>query len=191
MESNKMMRVISGELKGKKIQYIKNQVTRPLKDSVKENIFNIITHSKEIKVSLKNSTILDAYSGIGSFGIECLSRGASEVTFVESDKNTFNILSQNIKSLSFSKKSILIQDKIENFLNLIKKKYDIFFFDPPFKDFNFSQNLKIIQKTKIFKKNHLVILHREAKFEENIESYFKLFLTKSYGRSKIFFGSFN
>ena len=66
-----------------------------------------------------------------------------------------------------------------------------FFFDPPFKDFNFSQNLKIIQKTKIFKKNHLVILHREAKFEENIESYFKLFLTKSYGRSKIFFGSFN
>ena len=191
MESNKMMRVISGELKGKKIQYIKNQVTRPLKDSVKENIFNIITHSKEIKVSLKNSTILDAYSGIGSFGIECLSRGASEVTFVESDKNTFNILSQNIKSLSFSKKSILIQDKIENFLNLIKKKYDIFFFYPPFKDFNFSQNLKIIQKTKIFKKNHLVILHREAKFEENIESYFKLFLTKSYGRSKIFFGSFN
>ena len=186
-----MMRVISGELKGKKIQYIKNQVTRPLKDSVKENIFNIITHSKEIKVSLKNSTILDAYSGIGSFGIECLSRGASEVTFVESDKNTFNILSQNIKSLSFSKKSILIQDKIENFLNLIKKKYDIFFLDPPFKDFNFYQNLKIIQKTKIFKKNHLVILHREAKFEENIESYFKLFLTKSYGRSKIFFGSFN
>ena len=46
MESDKIMRIISGELKGKKIQFIKNQVTRPLKDSVKENIFNIITHSK-------------------------------------------------------------------------------------------------------------------------------------------------
>ena len=42
------MRVISGKFKGKLIQFIKSEITRPLKDSVKENIFNILTHSKEI-----------------------------------------------------------------------------------------------------------------------------------------------
>ena len=59
--------------------------TRPLKDSVKENIFNIIKHSKKIGIKLENSNILDLYSGIGSFGIECISRGAKKVTFVEKD----------------------------------------------------------------------------------------------------------
>ena len=47
------MRIISGFLKGKKINYLKNSTTRPLKDSVKENIFNILLHSKLIKINLK------------------------------------------------------------------------------------------------------------------------------------------
>ena len=62
------MRIISGFLKGKKINFFKNQTTRPLKDSVKENIFNILKHSKLIKVEIENSNVLDLYSGIGSFG---------------------------------------------------------------------------------------------------------------------------
>ena len=68
------MRVISGTLKGRLINFIKNSNTRPLKDSVKESIFNILDHSNLLKTELKNSNILDLYSGIGSFGIECISR---------------------------------------------------------------------------------------------------------------------
>ena len=63
------MRIISGSLKGKSIDFIKNSNTRPLKDSVRENIFNILQHSKLIKVDIEKSNILDLYSGIGSFGI--------------------------------------------------------------------------------------------------------------------------
>ena len=66
------MRIISGLYKGKRINFLKNSITRPLKDVVKENIFNILNHNL-IKIDL-NSSVLDAYSGIGSFGIECLSR---------------------------------------------------------------------------------------------------------------------
>ena len=79
------MRVVSGRLKGKSILYLKTSITRPLKDSVKENIFNILKHSNKINVKIENSYILDLYAGVGSFGIECLSRGAKEVTFVEED----------------------------------------------------------------------------------------------------------
>ena len=86
------MRIISGSLKGKSISYIKSLTTRPLKDIVKENIFNIIKHSKLLSVSLENSHVLDLYSGVGSFGLECLSRGARKVKFVEENHKVAQIL---------------------------------------------------------------------------------------------------
>ena len=70
------MRIISGELKGKTISFLKTSITRPLKDSVKENIFNILHHSNLVNIDLINSNVLDVYSGIGSFGLECISRGS-------------------------------------------------------------------------------------------------------------------
>ena len=90
------MRIISGFLKGKTINYIKNSKTRPLKDIVRENIFNILNHSNLIKIDLLNSKVLDTYSGVGSFGIECLSRGAKKTTFVESNNEASKILKENL-----------------------------------------------------------------------------------------------
>jgi 16S rRNA (guanine966-N2)-methyltransferase len=66
------MRIISGIFKGKKILDPKDIKTRPLKDLTKESIFNIINHSKKFNINLKESVILDLFSGVGSFGIECL-----------------------------------------------------------------------------------------------------------------------
>ena len=86
------MRIISGFLKGKSINYLRNSMTRPLKDSVKENIFNILHHSNLINVKIKNANVLDLFSGIGSFGIECISREAKKVTFVERDLEAVKIL---------------------------------------------------------------------------------------------------
>ena len=54
--------------KGKKIKYLKNKITRPLKDSVKENIFNILKHSNLIKIKIDKSNVLDLYSGVGLLG---------------------------------------------------------------------------------------------------------------------------
>ena len=81
------MRIISGNFKGKKILEPKDIYTRPLKDLTKESIFNIINHSNKFKVKIEGSVILDLFSGVGSFGIECLSRKADKVYFVENYKN--------------------------------------------------------------------------------------------------------
>ena len=122
------MRVISGKLKGKSIDFIKNTSTRPLKDFVKENIFNILSHSRFIDVKIQNTNILDLYSGVGSFGIECISRGADKVTFVESNIKASNILKENLIALSIIEKTKIINDKIENYLNFkTNNKFDIFF----------------------------------------------------------------
>ena len=56
------MRIISGLLRGKSINFLKNSTTRPLKDSVKENVFNILSHSNLININLDNANVLDLYS---------------------------------------------------------------------------------------------------------------------------------
>ena len=122
------MRIISGSLKGKSINFVRNSTTRPLKDSVKENIFNILSHSNSINTRIEQSNILDLYSGIGSFGLECISRGAKKVTFIEKDKNTLKVLNKNVINFSITNQVIIINDKIENFFKKsIKEKYNIFF----------------------------------------------------------------
>ena len=99
------MRIISGFLKGQTIDFKKSSTTRPLKDSVRENIFNILSHSNFIDIQLQNSEVLDLYSGTGSFGIECLSRGAKKIYFVEKDKNMTNLLQKNLLGFDAQKKN--------------------------------------------------------------------------------------
>ena len=187
------MRIISGKFKGKLISFVKSKSTRPLKDSVKENIFNIITHSNLIDVDLEKSTILDLYSGIGSFGLECLSRGANETFFVERDKNIAKTLYKNLLALSIINKATIINEDIIIFLNKKKfiKKFDILFLDPPFASSNFLEDLKLIKQKKIFKTKHLVVIHREKKSFDNFKDILNPLLIREYGRSKIIFAKFS
>ena len=185
------MRIISGKLKGKSINFIKSSSTRPLKDSVKENIFNILTHSNKINVEIEKANILDLYSGIGSFGLECISRGAHNVTFVEKNKLATNILEKNLNELSITDQALIINDKIENFHNRGKKKYNIFFLDPPFADSEFINNLKKIKSNNMYEDKHIVIIHREKNTNDNFEGNIEILISKKYSRSEIIFGIFN
>ena len=187
------MRIISGKFKGKQIKFLKSSFTRPLRDSVKENIFNILSHSKEIDIKIEDATVLDLYSGIGSFGLECISRGSEKVIFVENNEVTLNVLKLNIKNLSAFNQATIIDKKIEKISEIkdINQKFDIFFLDPPFKDKSFIEILKYINLKKNYKKNHLVIIHREKKSKDDFQDMLKIIATRQYGRSKIIFSKFN
>ena len=110
-------------------------------------------HSNKISVNIENSNVLDLYSGVGSFGLECISRNAKKVTFVENNIIAINILKENLKYLSAVDKAILISEKIENFLKeKIESKFQIFFLDPPFADDKFISNLELIKQKKFIQK---------------------------------------
>ena len=130
------MRIISGNFKGKKILLPKDKLTRPLKDLTKESIFNILKHSKLLNVELESSNILDLFSGVGSFGLECLSRGAKNVTFLESYTDVLSVLKKNIDNLNQQNQTKVIEKDIfsENTLKLLNDKFDIIFMDPPYKE---------------------------------------------------------
>ena len=187
------MRIISGSFRGKKIFEPRDKKTRPLKDLVKESIFNIINHSKKMNIKISNSNILDLYSGVGSFGIECLSRGAEKVIFVENYHKVLPILKKNLSDLrTINNYQILEFDINKNFESKkINDKFDIIFLDPPFKDKNLEELLDNINKKNILKKNGIMIIHRHKKENDSLPDSLKIIDEKIYGLSKITFSSFN
>ena len=183
------MRIISGSFKGKKILEPKDIKTRPLKDLTKESIFNIIIHSKKFKMNLENSIILDLFSGVGSFGIECLSRNVKKVIFVENYNGVLPLLKRNLENLNLNEKfSVLEYDIYEsNIFSKLENKFDIIFLDPPYKDKNLDRLLIEIDNHKILNENGIIIIHRHKNEQDIIPNVFQIIEQKKYGISKITF----
>jgi len=185
------MRIISGSFKGKKILLPKDKLTRPLKDLAKESIFNILKHSKLLNIELESSNVLDLFSGVGSFGLECLSRGAKNVTFLESYADVLSVLKKNINNLNQQNQTKVIEKDIfaENTLKLLNDKFDIIFMDPPYKEKKLFFLLNVITELELLNNGGVIIIHRHKKEEDDLPKEFNLILEKNYGISKIIFGS--
>jgi 16S rRNA (guanine966-N2)-methyltransferase len=186
------MRIISGNSKGKKILEPKDLNTRPLKDLTKESIFNILNHSNKFSVKLNNSNVLDLFSGVGSFGLECLSRGSLSLTFVENYKNVLPILKKNILNLNYQDRSTIIEDDIINDLDFktFSKKFDVIFVDPPYKEKKMSLILINILKTNILNKDGIIIIHRHKNEKDEFPKKFNVLEEKTYGISRVIFGNY-
>ena len=129
------MRIISGTHKGRRLVAPKKLPVRPTTDRSKEGLFNILQH----KYDLKNTSVLDLFSGTGSFGLECISRGSSKVYFIEQYKPSIKILIKNIKKLNCEKKIKLLCENVfdlKKIKKINKNKFNIIFLDPPYKEKN-------------------------------------------------------
>ena len=187
------MRIIGGNFKGVKILEAFDKNTRPLKDLVKESILNILEHSKDTKINLNNSLVLDLFAGTGSFGLECISRGSEKVYFIENYPQSIEILEKNIKKLRCEKKARVFNEDVFNFFlneKLNNKKMDLIFLDPPYKEEKINILFELIFKNKILNKNGILILHRNKKTIDTFPNQFKILSQRVYGLSKIYFGKF-
>jgi|FrelakmetLWP11LW_1041352.scaffolds.fasta_scaffold02928_2 16S rRNA (guanine(966)-N(2))-methyltransferase RsmD len=121
------MRVISGFLKSRKIHIPSGtRNIRPTTDKSRETIFNIITN----RFKLEGKTVLDLFCGSGSFGIECISRGAEKAYFV--DRNT-GAVKKNVEELKITDNSVIVKSGAVEFLKA-RKDTDFYmtFADPPY-----------------------------------------------------------
>jgi len=185
------MRIISGLNKGKKLIMPNNKTTRPLKDMAKESIFNILTHSKFINFHLKDSKVLDLFSGIGSFGLECLSRGSKFVFFLENYPQVLEILKNNISNLNYENKSKVLDIdafKIDNNTFKEDQKFQIIFCDPPYKEKKIKLLIENLITLDILEKNGVIIIHRKKGELDTYPNKFKVIETKNYGLSTFVFG---
>ena len=185
------MRIISGLNKGKKLIMPNNKTTRPLKDMAKESIFNILTHAKFINFHLKDSKVLDLFSGIGSFGLECLSRGSKFVFFLENYPQVLEILKNNISNLNYENKSKVLDIdafKIDNNTFKEDQKFQIIFCDPPYKEKKIKLLIENLITLDILEKNGVIIIHRKKGELDTYPNKFKVIETKNYGLSTFVFG---
>ncbi|WP_435150664.1 16S rRNA (guanine(966)-N(2))-methyltransferase RsmD [Candidatus Pelagibacter bacterium nBUS_44] len=183
------MRIIAGTFRGKKILEPKDALTRPLKDLTKESIFNILNHSNKFEINLKNSNILDLFSGVGSFGIECLSRGAKQVVFAEKYNVVLPILKKNLQSLKLIENFEIIEKDIYdiNFFKSLNKKFDVIFMDPPYKNKNLDLLLNNIKNENVLNEKGVLVVHRHKNEKDLIPGKLKVIEEKKYGLSKIIF----
>lgn len=183
------MRIIGGIFRGKSIIGPMDGVTRPLKDLTKESIFNVINHSNKFTLNLKGSNVLDLFSGVGSFGLECLSRGAANVLFIENYAKTVDILQKNLNNLvNVENYQIVKLDILKiNFLTQIKDKFDLIFMDPPYAEKNINIVIDYIKDNETLSDNGIIVLHRHRKNNDILPDYLKIVEKKTYGISQITF----
>ena len=171
-------RIISGEKRGQKIKIPPK--TRPVTDRVKKTIFDIIGSS------IRNAKVLDIFAGSGNLGLECLSRGALFVTFVEKNYLSSQTIQENLNKLKINKDQYEIINKdMVSFSRLYREKYDFIFIDPPFK-FAKEVNLELIRK---FLKTTTIIVIKIPigdEFEGGIEN-FEIIIKKIIGINLILF----
>ena len=103
--------------------------TRPITDRVKQSLFDIITPN------IPDAVVYDCFSGTGSMGLECLSRGAKQSVFFELDKNALKRLKENIQTLKVQEQSTIISTDIFNYFNMQVSipKAGLIFLDPPYR----------------------------------------------------------
>ena len=154
------MRVISGKVRGLKLDTPKNDDVRPTTDRVKESLFNIINPY------VIDSNVLDLFAGTGSLGIECLSRGALSATFVDVSKDSINIVKSNVKKARVENESTILNLDFKTAidrLNVQNKKFDIIFMDPPYYKNMFIDALSNIDNSDLLSEDGIIVVEHDTK----------------------------
>lgn len=126
------MRIIAGSLRGRSLVAPKGLDTRPTSARVRESLFQHLT-SAWLGGSFDGLRVLDLYAGSGALGIEALSRGAAEVTFVEKHPKALAALERNLTSLGVEDSTRAIRSPVERYLSRSSgTRFDLVFADPPY-----------------------------------------------------------
>lgn len=173
---NIYMRVIAGKYRGKKLHEFSLSSTKPTLDRVKESLFS------SIQFDLIDAEVLDLFAGTGALGVECISRGAKYVDFVDTNIDAIKIIKQNLQGIDGSfavTKSDYLQFLLDAKSN--GKKYDIILLDPPFATDYGEKAIEYIVANDLLTNNGIIMYEKAytTPFELNVEGY--TYTQKKYG----------
>jgi len=179
------VRIISGIYKGIRFHPPKGLKARPTTDFAKENLFNVLEHS----IELKDITVLDLFAGTGSISYEFMSRGCASVTSIDTNQRHIDFIKQTAATLSPTVPIVMaLRTDVFQFLKRNPLHYDLIFADPPF-DLKGIENIPKLVFKKTSNPNTLLIVEHSSKtfFEKHpnfdqIRSYGKV--NFSFFRSK-------
>ncbi len=149
-----MLRIITGTAKGKKIETLDGEATRPTSERIKEAVFS------SIQFDIENRRVLDLFAGSGQLGLEALSRGADTATFIDSSREAIDIVKKNAKSVGFFDRC---RYNVSDFRNYIRKAsgrdvYDLVFVDPPYSMECCADALERLRNSGLLEKGAIIVL---------------------------------
>lgn len=160
------MRIISGSYGRLHLRSLKGGALRPTSDQTRETLFNVLGES------VREARFLDAYAGSGAVGIEALSRGASDVVFIEHHRPAAALIHENLKLLGLRQGFHVIARSVWKTLERLEREgsqFDIVFLDPPYDEIReYHRSLRILSRSRILLPSSLVVAEhsRQCKLEE-------------------------
>ena len=177
------MRVISGLLKGRKIEGYDIEGTRPTMDRVKDSVFG------SIQDYVRGAYVLDLFAGSGNLGIEAISNGCKYCYFIDNNSKCIDIINKNINNFNIKDRTKVLNmdyNKAIKYFNSNNILFDIVFIDPPYDYNNINKCIRKILEYNILNPNGLLILEfRNDKIDID-ENIFKIKKNKRYGDKFIY-----
>ncbi|MFY9611241.1 MAG: 16S rRNA (guanine(966)-N(2))-methyltransferase RsmD [Blastocatellia bacterium] len=154
------MRVIAGTYRGRSLRTVAGAQIRPTSDRLRETLFNILAPR------IQGSLFLDVCAGSGAIGIEALSRGASEVTFIEGARRASLAIEANLRTLGIADGARLISRDASTALKQLaeaSERFDIVFFDPPYASEMYYDFMSRLAASSLISPDSIVIVEHRAK----------------------------
>ena len=179
------LRIIAGDLKGRKLRSVHGTKTRPTATRTREALFNILASQTP------DSRVLDLFAGTGAFGIEALSRRADAAVFIDIDHDSISALQASVESLALERQTKIIRwDLIKNLdcLNSLSIAFDLVFMDPPYMKNMIEPTLRNLHISQSLVSGTRVIVehsHREPVLAEQLP--FEIADHRKYGKTLVTF----
>ena len=148
------MRVITGKARGVQLKTPEGMLTRPTTDRVKEALFSII------QFEIPGACVLDLFGGTGQLGIEALSRGAINATFVDAREDACRLIRENLKRTRLEKDAKVVRCDYLDYLKRCREQYDIIFLDPPYAEVFLENSLNRITEIDILRSGGIIVAER-------------------------------
>jgi len=158
------MRVVAGEAKGRRLFSVRGRSTRPITDRVKEALFGILAHQ------VVEARFLDLFAGTGAVGIEALSRGAREATFVERGERALVTLRRNLEVTGLGDRAHVLRRDVFKFIARHQgPAFDIVYVAPPQYKGLWSRTLRALDGSPLISFGSLVVAQIYPKEYETLD----------------------
>ncbi len=180
------MRIVAGKFRGKQLKTPADETIRPTSDRVRESVFNIL--ASRLGPSLEGKRVLDLFAGTGALGLEALSRGASQVTFVDSGVEARGLIRDHIDSFGIGGISKLLR-RDATALGPIGslRPFDLVFLDPPYGRGLGEAALESLRAGNWLAPGAMLVFEESSDAEVTLPEGFSLDDTRTYGTATIRF----
>lgn len=180
-----LMRIISGQFRGKKIIAPMTRETRPTSDRTRESVFNLLSSYLEKKgMRFEDLTVLDVFAGTGALGLEALSRGCRTGVFLDASRAACQIIQENVDAMHLRDRAKVYCTDIRH-IDICKHPFSLIFLDPPYRKGLIENGLAVLLEKKWIAEDALFILELGREETLSLPANFRLLEERIYGISKI------